>query len=241
MGLHKLLIALSLAAVLAPAQSKVAMPKWCGELPRPQYATLERVHVNDTWFEVYKVAPAVFAIYEPHQAEEVISYLVVGDKRALLFDTGMGVGDIKKLTVELVRLPVVVLNSHTHNDHVGDNWRFAAVWGMDTGFTRRNAQGSRADAQSELADGQICGQLPKGFDLAAYVTKPWKIKAYTHDADRIDLGGRTLQVIATPGHTPDSISLFDAANGLVFTGDTYNSGDGGVTETRVRLATPAAA
>jgi glyoxylase-like metal-dependent hydrolase (beta-lactamase superfamily II) len=32
-----------------------------------------------------------------------------------------------------------VLNSHTHNDHVGDNWRFAAVWGMDTGFTRRNA------------------------------------------------------------------------------------------------------
>ncbi len=225
MRLCNLLVTLLLAAAIpAPAQSKVGIPEWCHALPRPQYETLERVHVTDTWFEVYKVAPAVFAIYEPHQFEEVISYFVVGDKRALLFDTGLGIGDIKKITAELTRLPVVVLNSHTHNDHVGDNWRFAEIWGMDTGFTRRNAQGSRADAQAELASGQICGQLPKGFDQAAYVTKAWKLKAYMHDMDRIDLGGRTLQVIATPGHTPDAISLFDAANGLLFTGDTYYSG-----------------
>jgi glyoxylase-like metal-dependent hydrolase (beta-lactamase superfamily II) len=42
-----------------------------------------------------------------------------------------------------------------------------------------------------------------------------------HDGDRIDLGGRSLEVIATPGHTPDAISLLDRANGLLFTGDTY--------------------
>ncbi len=224
MRLYHLLITLLLAAATAAPQSKVGIPEWCRALPRSQYANLERVPVTHSWFEVYKVAPAVYAIYEPHQFEEVISYLIGGDKRALLFDTGMGIGDIKQLTAELTSLPVLLLNSHTHNDHVGDNWRFAEVWGMDTGFTRRNAQGSRADAQAELADGQICGALPKGFDRAAYVTKPWKIKAYTHDMDRIDLGGRTLQVIATPGHTPDSISLFDAANGILFTGDTYYSG-----------------
>src|SRR5882672_9282539 len=69
---------------------------WCRSLPRPEYKTLERVPVSDPWFEVYRVASGVFAIYEPHQAEETIGYLVVGQKRALLFDTGMGISDIKK-------------------------------------------------------------------------------------------------------------------------------------------------
>ena len=177
--------------------------------------------IADSWFEVYKVAPAVFAIYEPHQSEEVISYLIVGGKRTVLFDTGMGISDIKKVTAELTQLPIVVLNSHSHNDHVGDNWQFETIDGMDTGFTRANARGAREDAQAEIAADQICGQLPKGFDPKTYGTKPWKITAYTHDGDRIDLGGRTLEVIATPGHTPDAISLLDRANGLLFTGDTY--------------------
>ena len=42
-----------------------------------------------------------------------------------------------------------------------------------------------------------------------------------HDGDDSILGGRTVEVIATPGHTPDAISLIDRANGLLFTGDTY--------------------
>jgi glyoxylase-like metal-dependent hydrolase (beta-lactamase superfamily II) len=54
--------------------------------------------------------------------------------------------------------------------------------------------------------------------------RPWKISAYIHDGERFDLGGRTIEVIATPGHTPDSISLLDRANGLLFTGDTYYPG-----------------
>ena len=92
---------------------------------------------------------------------------------------------------------------------------------MDTDFTRQNARGSRLDAQAEITPNQICGVLPKGFDSEAYATRSWKITAYTHDGDRFDLGGRTLEVIATPGHTPDAISLFDRTNGLLFTGDTY--------------------
>jgi glyoxylase-like metal-dependent hydrolase (beta-lactamase superfamily II) len=116
---------------------------------------------------------------------------------------------------------VIVLNSHTHNDHVGDNWEFPTIYGMDTDFTRKNARGSVADAQAEITDGQICGELPKGFDSKAYATRPWKIAKYIHDGERIELGGRVLEVIATPGHTPDAISLIDRANGLLFTGDTY--------------------
>jgi len=201
--------------------AQAPIPDWCRAVPRPEYKTLERAPVSDAWFEVYKPAPGVFAIYEPHQAEETIGYLIVGQKRALLFDTGMGISDIKKVTEELTKLPIIVLNSHTHDDHVGGNWEFATVYGMDTDFTRKNAQGSREDAQAEITPDQICGSLPKGFDPKAYVTRPWKITAYVHDRDRFDLGGRTLEVIATSGHTPDAISLIDRANGLLFTGDTY--------------------
>ena len=217
--LAEFVVCLALSAPTLFAQTEI--PEWCRALPRPEYKTLQRVPISDPWFEVYKVAPAVFAIYEPHQAEETISYLIVGDKQALLFDTGMGISNIKKVTAGLTRLPVVTLNSHTHNDHVGDNWRFETIYGMNKAFTRENARGSRADAQAEITPDQICGKLPQGFDPKSYATRPWKIKAYTHDGDRIDLGGRSLEVIATPGHTPDAISLLDRANGLLFTGDTY--------------------
>lgn len=201
-----------------------AIPDWCRALPRPQYKTLQRVPVSSRWFEVYSVVPGVFAIYEPHQSEETIGYLILGQRQALLFDTGMGIADIKGVTAELTGLPVVVLNSHTHVDHVGGNWQFNAVLGMDTDFTRRNARGSREAAQHEIAPGEICGDLPKGFDRKAYAVRPWKITAFKHDGDLIDLGGRSLEIIATPGHTPDAICLLDRSAGLLFTGDTYYPG-----------------
>ena len=221
--MHKraIILALWLTVLSTAVLAQAPIPDWCRALPRPEYKSLERVPVSDAWFEVYKPAPAVFAIYEPHQAEETIGYLIVGQKRALLFDTGMGISDVKKITAELTKLPIIVLNSHTHDDHVGGNWEFDTIYGMDTDFTRKNAQGSREDAQAEITPDQICGSLPKGFDPKAYVTRPWKITAYMHDGDRFDLGGRTIEVIATPGHTPDAISLIDRANGLLFTGDTY--------------------
>ena len=196
-------------------------PDWCKALPRPEYQHFERVIPDEPWFEVYKVAPATFAIYEPHQFEETISYLIVGTKQALLFDTGMGIGNLKAVVARLTSRPVVVLNSHTHNDHVGDNWQFPYVFGMDTAFTRTNARGSREDAQAEIAKENLCGQLPKGFDPVKYATRPWKISLFVHDGFKINLGHRTVEIIATPGHTPDAISLIDRENGLLFTGDTY--------------------
>jgi len=214
-------LAICLSVPVTSLFAQAELPEWCRAQPRPEYKNLERVSIGDSWFEVYRVAPGVFAIYEPHQAEETISYLIVGETRALLFDTGMGISDIKRVVAELTKLPVNVLNSHTHDDHVGGNWEFNAVYGMNTGFTRKNARGSREDAQAEITPDQICGTLPKGFDPKTYATRSWKITAYTHDGDRIELGGRTLEVIATPGHTPDAISLFDRRSGLLFTGDTY--------------------
>jgi glyoxylase-like metal-dependent hydrolase (beta-lactamase superfamily II) len=199
-------------------------PEWCRNLPRPAYSRLERVSVPDKWFEVYRIRPGVFAIYEPYQQEEVISYLILGEKQALLFDTGMGISDIKKVVEGLTQLPVSVINSHTHNDHVGDNWRFSKIYGMETPFTRQNSKGSTEDAQAEIAQDMLCGPLPAGFNPKTYSTKPFHITDWIHDGDKVDLGGRVIQVVATPGHTPDSISLWDAANGLLFTGDMYYPG-----------------
>jgi glyoxylase-like metal-dependent hydrolase (beta-lactamase superfamily II) len=205
----------------AVAQQPAKIPDWCKALPRPEYKSLERIPSPDPWFEVYKVAPQTFAIYEPHQFEETISYLIVGQKQAILFDTGMGIGDLRKVVNSLTPLPVMVLNSHTHNDHVGDNWQFDTVYSVDSDFSRHDAAGSVKDAQQELLAVQICGNLPPRFDSAAYKTKPWHIAGYIHDGQKLDLGDRTVEVLLTPGHTPDGVALLDRANGLLFTGDVY--------------------
>ncbi len=105
-------IVLACSLACAQQQGEPLRPHWCRELPRPEYKNLERVDVGDGWFEVYRVRPGVFAIYEPHQFEEVISYLILGSKRALLFDTGMGIGKISAVVARLTTLPVTALNSY---------------------------------------------------------------------------------------------------------------------------------
>src|SRR5229473_6127776 len=220
----KVLHTLLLASVLTTSATAAQQAQWCKNLPRPAYSKLERVPTADPWFEVYKIRPGVFAIYEAHQLEEVISYLIIGRDKSLLFDTGMGISNIQAVVAGLTRLPVSVLNSHTHNDHVGDNWRFTDVYGMDTDFTRANARGAKDDAQAELAPDELCGSLPTGFDAKSYAVKPFHITHWLHDGDKIELGGRTLKVIGTPGHTPDEIALLDEKNGLLFTGDSFYLG-----------------
>lgn len=200
-------------------------PDWCHNLPRPEYKALEAVATPDPWFEVYRIRPGVFAIYEPHQFEEVISYLVVGNKKALLFDTGIGVGKMRAVVESLTKLPIIVLNSHTHFDHVGGNAEFSEIYGEDTAFSKQNATGQLNDyARDALVKERICGKLPDGVKGEAYKIRPWKVTHAVHDQEQIDLGGRELEIIFTPGHTPDALSLLDRKNGLLFTGDTYYPG-----------------
>jgi glyoxylase-like metal-dependent hydrolase (beta-lactamase superfamily II) len=66
--------------------------------------------------------------------------------------------------------------------------------------------------------------LPDGFDPAAYRIVPSKATRLLEDGDVLDLGGRRLEVLHTPGHSPDCICLVDRANGLLFGGDTVNTG-----------------
>ena len=72
----------------------IVPPKWYEALPRKSWERFTQINTNHPWFEVYKLPHKVYAIYEPGQFQEVISYLVLGDKSAVLIDTGYGMGDM---------------------------------------------------------------------------------------------------------------------------------------------------
>jgi len=198
---------------------------WCKDLPRAIYTGLERVTVSSDWFLVYKLENDVFAIYEPQQWQEVISYLILGKEKALLFDTGNGIGKISGIVNELTRLPVLVLNSHTHFDHIGGNSEFSDILAMDTDYTRNNSRGySNELVWEEVSKEALCGALPDDINPATYHTPNFKVKKFIRDGYKIDLGGRILEVLSTPGHTPDAISIFDSDLGLLWVGDLYYDG-----------------
>jgi glyoxylase-like metal-dependent hydrolase (beta-lactamase superfamily II) len=221
------LCVIAFAATFGSAQQSAEplRPEWCRQLPRPEYSTLERVLPDESWFEIYRIRPGVFAIYEPKQFEEVISYLILGDKRALLFDTGLGVGKISAAVARLTTSPVTVINSHTHFDHVGGNAEFKEIWNRDLPYTQKNTEGqSNVYSSDALASERLCGPLPPDVNPKSYSIRPWTTTHSLRDGEQFDLGGRVVEVLFTPGHTPDSLSLLDRTNGLLFTGDTFYPG-----------------
>lgn len=195
---------------------------WWDKLPRPEWAAFEKIEQDQDWFEVYLVADDVYAIYEPGQFEEVMSFLIVGDDSALLFDTGLGIGDMRRVVSSLTDRDVIVLNSHTHYDHIGGNYQFETIYGRDTEYTAGRAMGSTPDAVAGfLREGWVWKELPSTFDPARYRSRPFAITRYVDEGDVIEIGGRRLEIINTPGHAPDSICLLDRENRLLFTGDTF--------------------
>jgi glyoxylase-like metal-dependent hydrolase (beta-lactamase superfamily II) len=212
----------------APATSPSPSPKaasFCDLVPRAANQALEHLGTRGGWFEVYRVQEGVFALAEPYQFQEVISYLLVGEKQALLFDSGLGIAPIAPVVRGLTDLPVTVLNSHTHFDHTGGNAEFERVLAMDTGYTRANQRGfPHAALQGEVVPEALCRSLPEGFEPATYGTRTWKAQRYVRDGHQIDLGGRILEILHIPGHTPDAVALHDRANGLLFTGDSFYEG-----------------
>ena len=126
---------------------------WWDKLPRPEWKKFKPIPTKSNWFEAYQITPTIQAIYEPGQFEEVISYLIIGEEKALLWDTGTGIGDMKKLVGELTDLEIIVLNSHSHYDHVGGNYQFETIYGLNTEFTDKNAHGKTHEVAKELLAG----------------------------------------------------------------------------------------
>jgi len=128
---------------------------WWDNLPRPEWSAYAKIDVDDDWFDVYRIDDEIYAIYEPGQFEEVISFLIIGGDFALMFDTGLGIGDIRNVVDQLTDLNVVVLNSHTHYDHIGGNHLFDTIYGTSLKYTQNRSLGS------DVAGWIFGGGLPK--------------------------------------------------------------------------------
>lgn len=211
------------ADVTAQEQIRAAsQSNWWDALPRKEWSAFERIDTAQDWFEVYRVSTGVFAIYEPGQFEEVISFLILGEQRALLFDSGLGIGDMRTVVAKLTDLDVVVLNSHSHYDHIGGNHQFDTVYATGKDYSRRRSAGStHADVAGFFAEGRVWKPLPDGIDTATFRSEPYAVTKTVTDGEVIDLGGRKLEVVMTPGHAPDALCLLDRENRALFTGDTF--------------------
>jgi glyoxylase-like metal-dependent hydrolase (beta-lactamase superfamily II) len=202
-------------------------------------------HPRRSWFDVRPLADGVFLVAEPGH---VNNFLVVGEDRAVLLDTGLGVSDIRTVAEGLAGKPLSVVNSHYHFDHSGGNRLFDEIAihragapllaqpspeGLAEGYmayTQRLIDAWRGykeldDSYFHLVTADtLIRPLPDGFDPGDYQIVPTTATTLLDDGDEIDLGGRVLTVMHTPGHSPDSICLFDERNGLLFGGDTINTG-----------------
>lgn len=205
-----------------PYEGTAMFAEACAGLPREENAALALSDASDDWFQVYEASEGVYSIVEPYQFQESISHLIVGDDRAVLFDTGTGLLPIRPVVEKITDLPVTVLNSHTHYDHVGGNAEFSSVLAIDSDYTRANMGGFGHDrVAADIVPEAFCNGPPAGIDLDVFRTRAWNASRYVEDGEILDLGGRRLEILHVPGHTPDATALLDTENGLLFTGDTF--------------------
>jgi glyoxylase-like metal-dependent hydrolase (beta-lactamase superfamily II) len=193
------------------------------ESPPPSvWSNFKRISIPEDWFEVYQIATNLFVFYEPRHYEETIVNLVIGQQKAALIDTGCGIGNLRKAVETVTDKPVIVINTHTHLDHLGSNRQFEEIAMFDHPLAHRVAEEgvSQQVMQTEiLAENLVTKPWPQGFNPSGFALPPFKVSHWLRDGDRLDLGGRDLEVIYTPGEAVDHICLLDRVDRLLFCGD----------------------
>lgn len=158
----------------------------------------------------------------------VYMYLLIGDTKALLIDTGMSQGKLSKLLPQLTTLPISVINTHGHIDHVASNHLFEKVImsQLDEEIFKEHMSYTFASSlyYSLLDEMKIPKLIQKIAPIKKFVNKMATIPAKDNrvnlpDSMTIDLGNRTIRIIETPGHTPGSICLLDVERKVLFSGD----------------------
>lgn len=136
-------------------------------------------------------------------------YLLEGEEKALLLDTGYGAGNLREYVEGLTQKPVIAANTHFHPDHSAGNGEFEEVY---------LSRGESVDAPSVETPGAV------PFDLARLPHPDYK-KVYIGEGDKIELGGRTVEVLdVMPAHCNSSLFYLDRGHRMLFCGDELEAG-----------------
>lgn len=187
--------------------------------------------------EVTEIAPRTWCLSE---FRLVNAFLIEGEERAALVDTGCGIGDLAREVRELTDKPLIILLTHTHFDHDGGIYEFPGVPVYVNPLDGERIAEDRVsmvkymgtEDYNEMRRGYIrsrgpirCPDLDQAELLKLVPDHPTNDEYSwlpVRDGNEIDLGGRVLKAIHTPGHTDGSTCFLDAENRILFSGDCAN-------------------
>ena len=152
---------------------------------------------------VTKINDHVYLLDDHHEST---GYLVIGEKKALVIDTMNGFEDVKAVARAYTDLPLMVVNTHGHPDHIYGNIYFEEAYMHPDDYEIAMEACLDQEFQAEIA--KYGKKMPPFKDILP--------------GETIDLGGLHLDVIGLPGHTPGSILLLLKEDRILFTGDAVN-------------------
>jgi glyoxylase-like metal-dependent hydrolase (beta-lactamase superfamily II) len=176
------------------------------------------------YYKIEQVHPWLYTIYDPL---EVYCYLIVGEKRALLYDTGHGVARLDDAIREVCDLPYDVVLSHGHWDHTAGAYQFDEVWlhPGDEQLCRRHFAESTRQLIADMYEAMTAdNKTDYKFDRDDYVSITDKevLKPLEH-GQIFDLGGITCEIIPMQGHTAGSVGALIREHKQLLVGDATNS------------------
>jgi glyoxylase-like metal-dependent hydrolase (beta-lactamase superfamily II) len=184
------------------------------------------VEIQDSWFTVTQIDNTTFAISEYGHWEKVHSYLLIGEEKVALIDTGLGIDNIKRITDQLTNLPIIVLTTHVHWDHIGSHGEFKNIYvhkdeedWLVNGIKKLSIEQIRKDVSRDISI-----PTPETFNPDTYKPFQGNPTGLLNDGDEIEIGNRKLTIYHTPGHSPGHISILDNSKGYLFTGDLLYDG-----------------
>lgn len=172
----------------------------------------------NNWFTTDKIDNDTYIISEYRHWEETHCYLLNGTKKSLLIDTGLGICNIYDEVIKLTKNPVIATATHIHWDHIGGHGLFPEFYAHENEINWLSGEFplSAATVRDMVVD--RC-DLPEDFDVSGYTMFQGKPARILKDMDKIDIGGRVVEVLHTPGHSPGHICFWEQDKGYLFTGD----------------------
>ena len=172
----------------------------------------------DNWFTIDRIDENTYIISEYRHWEETHCYLLNGDERSLLIDTGLGICNISEVIFRLTDKPVTAVATHIHWDHIGGHKYYPDFYAHEAELHWLNGGFPQP---LETIKGHVVDrcELPQGFDINDYKFFQGKPTRTLRGGEHIKLGGRTIEVIHTPGHSPGHMCFWEEKTGYLFTGD----------------------